>query len=66
DRIVLVSVDADFKPVPHGRTRITYIEDRFREQAGSNDSQANDADGDATPQKAARRRAEGQVDVKSG
>ena len=34
DRIVLVSVDADFKPVPHGRTRITYIEDRFREQAG--------------------------------
>lgn len=53
DRIVLVSVDADFKPVPHERTRITYIEDRFREQPGTNDSQD-----ESIPQKATRRRAE--------
>lgn len=68
DRIVLVSVDADFKPVPHGRTRITYIEDRFREQAGSNDSHNdghNDSHNDETPQKAPRRRSDSASDLKN-
>ncbi|OCX52839.1 acyl-CoA thioesterase [Mucilaginibacter sp. PPCGB 2223] len=31
DKIVFVSVDADGKPVPHGKTEITYTDERLRE-----------------------------------
>ena len=31
DKIVFVAVDADGKPVPHGRTEIVYTDERLRE-----------------------------------
>ncbi|MFD0751768.1 acyl-CoA thioesterase [Mucilaginibacter calamicampi] len=31
DKIVFVAVDADGKPVPHGRTEIIYTDERLRE-----------------------------------
>jgi len=33
DRLVFVSVDAAGLPTPHGKTQITYIRDRFAQQA---------------------------------
>ncbi|GAB2974127.1 hypothetical protein GCM10027049_05420 [Mucilaginibacter puniceus] len=32
DKIVFVSVDAEGKPVPHGRTEIIYTDERLREE----------------------------------
>jgi len=32
DKIVFVSVDAEGKPVPHGRTEIVYTDERLREE----------------------------------
>ena len=29
DKIVFVNVDADGKPIPHGKTEITYVKDRI-------------------------------------
>jgi len=31
DKIVFVNLDEEGNPVPHGKTRITYVEDRFKE-----------------------------------
>ena len=31
DKIVFVSVDAEGKPAPHGRTKIHYTDERLRE-----------------------------------
>ncbi len=30
DKIVFVNLDKDGKPVPHGKTKITYVEDRLK------------------------------------
>src|SRR5690606_16191851 len=32
DRLVFVNVDEQGKPIPHGKTQITYIKDRFKDQ----------------------------------
>ena len=32
DKIVFVSVDAEGKPIPHGRTEIIYTDERLREE----------------------------------
>ncbi len=31
DKIVFVNIDVNFKPVPHGKTKITYSSDRFKD-----------------------------------
>ncbi|MBU1371124.1 MAG: acyl-CoA thioesterase [Bacteroidetes bacterium] len=31
DEIVFVNIDANFKPVPHGKTKITYGSDKFKD-----------------------------------
>lgn len=31
DKIVFVNLDEEGNPLPHGKTRITYVEDRFRD-----------------------------------
>lgn len=31
DKIVFVNLDEEGNPVPHGKTEITYVEDRFKE-----------------------------------
>jgi acyl-CoA hydrolase len=31
DKIVFVNMDEDFKPFPHGKTKITYASDRFKD-----------------------------------
>jgi acyl-CoA hydrolase len=31
DKIVFVNIDQDFNPVPHGKTKITYSADRFKD-----------------------------------
>ncbi|KXJ30633.1 MULTISPECIES: acyl-CoA thioesterase [Pseudomonas] len=31
DKIVFVNLDEEGNPVPHGKTRITYVEDRFKD-----------------------------------
>lgn len=31
DKIVFVNIDEDFNPVPHGKTKITYSADRFKD-----------------------------------
>jgi acyl-CoA hydrolase len=32
DKMVFVSVDEDGRPVPHGKTHITYTDERLREE----------------------------------
>jgi acyl-CoA hydrolase len=32
DKIVFVNLDEEGNPVPHGKTKITYIEDQFKEE----------------------------------